>query len=65
METDNCKRVFKHFFNDQISLGLFWGGKLIAKLLRGYFNTFWSFHISNCSFERKHVKISLHTINEW
>ena len=51
-------------FYDKISLGQFWRGELIAKLFRGKFNMFWSFFLLLLidSFERKHVKIGLHTM---
>ena len=41
-----------HFFNDKTSFWLFGGKRLIAKLVRGNFYTFWLFQFfSNCSFE--------------
>ena len=56
----------QHFFNDKTSCWLFGGKRLIAKLVRGNSYTFWSFQFfSNCSFEWKHDKIYLHTINQW
>ena len=56
----------QHFFNDKTSLWLFGGKRLIAKLARGNFYTFWSSQFfSNCSFEWKRDKIYLPTINQW
>ena len=55
----------QRFFNDKTSFWLFGGKRLIAKLVRGNFYTFWSFHFfSNCSYEWKHVKVNLPTINQ-
>ena len=56
------------FFNDKISLGLFWAEQFIEKNFSGViltpFDRF-SFFLSNCSCEWKHDKIYLPTINQW
>ena len=55
----------QHFLNDKTSFWLFGGKRLIAKLIRGNFDTLWSYHFfsSNCSFEWKHGTIYLPTIS--
>ena len=64
----SAKRVFLwHFLSDKICLGLLFLGKLILQLLGVVLTCFghFSFFSSNCSLDRKHVKICLHTINRW
>ena len=60
--------VLWHFLNDKISLGLFWAEKFIEEnKFQGQFIHLLviSFFSPNCSFQSKHVKISLHTMNQW